>query len=111
MQQNGHPKSQLDHTSVRLQVHLQLIPPRDTMANHEEDHHYHPQDALSGAIKTTMLTGGIGLLASAAQNTLAKQNVGPLGIFMRSGGTITYFGTGSLLDRFLRVSMLTQIVF
>lgn len=88
---------------------MQLIPPRDTMANHEEDHHYQPQDALSGAIKATMLTGGVGLCASAVQNALAKQNVGPLGIFMRSGGTITLFGTGSLLDRFLCVSMLTQM--
>ncbi|CEO59938.1 Putative NADH-ubiquinone oxidoreductase 213 kDa subunit [Penicillium brasilianum] len=59
------------------------------MANHEEDHHYHPQDAVSAAIKTTMMTGGIGLFASAVQNTLVRQNVGPLGIFMRSGGTIT----------------------
>ncbi|OOQ82321.1 NADH-ubiquinone oxidoreductase 21.3 kDa subunit [Penicillium brasilianum] len=59
------------------------------MANHEEDHHYHPQDAVSAAIKTTMMTGGIGLFASAVQNTLVRQNVGPLGVFMRSGGTIT----------------------
>ncbi|KAF7714965.1 NADH-ubiquinone oxidoreductase [Penicillium ucsense] len=59
------------------------------MANHEEDHHYHPQDAISAAIKTTMMTGGIGLFASAVQNTLTRQNVGPLGVFMRSGGTIT----------------------
>ncbi|KAJ5380004.1 NADH-ubiquinone oxidoreductase [Penicillium cataractarum] len=59
------------------------------MANHEEDHHYHPQDAVSAATKTTLMTGGIGLFASAVQNTLVRQNVGPLGIFMRSGSTIT----------------------
>ncbi|KAJ5168058.1 NADH-ubiquinone oxidoreductase [Penicillium canariense] len=60
-----------------------------TMAHHEEDHSYHPQDAVSAAIKTTMLTGGVGLFASAVQNTLVRQNIGPLGIFIRSGSTIT----------------------
>lgn len=107
MQQNGVPKSQLDHTSVRVQVHSQLIPPRDTMANHEEDHHYHPQDAVSAAVKTTMLTGSVGLFASAVQNTLVRQNVGPLGIFMRSGSTITILGTKSLSNGFLGRPMLT----
>ncbi|KAJ5190409.1 Mitochondrial inner membrane translocase subunit Tim17/Tim22/Tim23/peroxisomal protein PMP24 [Penicillium cinerascens] len=59
------------------------------MAHHEsEDHSYHPQDALSVAMKATALTGGIGLVGSAVQNTLARQNVGALGIFMRSGSTI-----------------------
>lgn len=53
---------------------------------------YHPRDAIDAAIKSTALTGGFGLFASAVQNTLAKQNVGPLGIFMRSGGTIAVFG-------------------
>lgn len=88
---------------------MQLIPPRDTMANHEEDHHYHPQDAVSAAIKTTMMTGGIGLFASAVQNTLVRQNVGPLGIFMRSGSTITILGTDFLSNRCLNVPMLMQL--
>ena len=62
------------------------------MAHHDEDHSYHPQDAVSAAMKATMLTGGVGLFASAVQNTLAKRNVGPMGVFLRSGGTIGIFG-------------------
>lgn len=62
------------------------------MAQHEEDHSYHPKDAISGALKATVLTGSAGLFASAVQNTLTKRNVGPLGVFMRSGGTIGIFG-------------------
>lgn len=62
------------------------------MAHHEEDHSYHAKDAISAAMKATMLTGGVGLFASAVQNTLTRQNVGPLGIFMRGGGTIGIFG-------------------
>lgn len=68
--------------------------PQTTMAQqHTEEHTYHPQDAIGVAFKATALTGGFGLFASAVQNTLAKQNVGPLGIFLRSGGTIAIFGT------------------
>lgn len=43
-------------------------------------------------MKATALTGTVGLFASAVQNTLTKRNVGPLGIFVRSGGTVTIFG-------------------
>lgn len=62
------------------------------MAHHEEDHSYHPKDAISAAMKATALTGGVGLFASAVQNTLTKQNVGPLGVFVRTGGTIGVLG-------------------
>ncbi|CAG7919796.1 unnamed protein product [Penicillium olsonii] len=61
------------------------------MAHHEDDHSYHAKDAISAAMKATMLTGGVGLFASAVQNTLTRQNVGPLGIFIRGGGTIGVF--------------------
>ncbi|KAF7630540.1 NADH-ubiquinone oxidoreductase 213 kDa subunit [Aspergillus flavus] len=62
-----------------------------TMAGHTEDHSYHPKDAIQAAMKTTMLTGGVGLFASAVQNTLTRKNVGPFGVFVRSGGTIGVF--------------------
>jgi len=66
-----------------------------TMAHHEsEDHSYHPQDALSVAMKATVLTGGLGFLGSTVQNTLARQNIGPWGVFWRSGSTITVLGMG-----------------
>lgn len=68
------------------------------MAAHDEGHDYHPKDAIRAALKTTMLTGGIGLFTSAVQNTLVKRNVGPWGIFVRSGSTIGIFGMSSEVD-------------
>ncbi|KAJ5504112.1 Mitochondrial inner membrane translocase subunit Tim17/Tim22/Tim23/peroxisomal protein PMP24 [Penicillium fimorum] len=61
------------------------------MAHHDEDHSYHPKDAISAAMKATALTGSVGLFAAAVQNTLTKQNVGTLGVFVRGGGIITTF--------------------
>lgn len=62
------------------------------MAHHAEDHSYHPKDALSSSIKATALTGSVGLFASAVQNTLVRRNVGPFGVFTRSGATIGVLG-------------------
>ncbi|KAI9367496.1 hypothetical protein BJX61DRAFT_547435 [Aspergillus egyptiacus] len=61
------------------------------MGSSAEDHHYHPQDAIGRAFKTTGLTGSVGLFASAVQNTLARQNIGPWGVVTRTGGTIGIF--------------------
>ncbi|KAK9600154.1 hypothetical protein V6Z92_000244 [Aspergillus fumigatus] len=61
------------------------------MASQDEHYHYHPKDTISAAMKTTMLTGAVGLFASAVQNTLTRKNVGPWGVFVRSGGTIGVF--------------------
>lgn len=57
-----------------------------------EEKAYQHQDTIDATLKSTALTGGFGSFASAVQNTLAKQNVGPLGIFVRSGSTIAIFG-------------------
>lgn len=62
------------------------------MAEHAEDHGYHPKDAIGQAIKATMVTGGAGLFFSTVQNTLTKQNVGMMGVFTRTGGTVAVFG-------------------
>ena len=62
------------------------------MAPEHTETHYHPHDAIGSAMKATTLTGGVGLFAAAVQNTLTKQNVGPLGVFFKSGGTIGIFG-------------------
>lgn len=67
------------------------------MAGQQEAPIYHPQDALNRAINTTMVTGGVGLFTSAVQNTLQKQNIGPWGVFTRTGSTIVLFGTSTLL--------------
>lgn len=63
-----------------------------TMSSTTAEKVYHPRDAIASATKTTMLTGGVGLFASAVQNTLEKRNVGPWGVVTRSGGTIAIFG-------------------
>lgn len=62
------------------------------MATHTEEHTYHPKNTVQRALKTSMLTGGAGLFASAVQNTLTRKNVGPFGVFVRSGSTIGIFG-------------------
>ena len=61
-------------------------------SQHEEQHSYHAQDAISAALKATTLTGGVGLFAAAVQNTLTKRNIGPMGVFIKGGGTIGIFG-------------------
>lgn len=81
---------------VNFPSNSQLHPSQHTMANHEEEHHYHPVDAIAAATKATALTGAVGLFGSAVQNTLARRNVGTMGIFMRTGGTIGIFGMSFL---------------
>jgi hypothetical protein len=53
---------------------------------------FQPKDAISAAVKATLITGGAGALISSIQNTLTKQNVGAWGVFTRTGGTIAVFG-------------------
>ena len=53
---------------------------------------YQPADALGAAITGTAITGTAGLFVSTIQNSLARHNVGMMGIFWRSGGTIAVFG-------------------
>ena len=53
---------------------------------------YQPKDALGAAITGTAITGTAGLFVSTIQNSLARQNVGIMGIFWRTGATITTFG-------------------
>ena len=56
------------------------------------DDNYEPQDAIAKTIPATLIAGTAGLLASAVKNTLTKENVGPMGVFTRTGGTIAVFG-------------------
>ena len=53
-----------------------------------EDTPYKPKDAILVALRGAATTGLAGLFAAAVQNTLEKRNVGPWGVFTRSGGTI-----------------------
>lgn len=72
------------------------------MADHEEEHDYHPQDAIGQAVKATLVTGGAGLFISTIQNTLTRQNVGMMGVFTRTGGTVGVFGTEEHILEVLR---------
>ncbi|KAJ5109240.1 Mitochondrial inner membrane translocase subunit Tim17/Tim22/Tim23/peroxisomal protein PMP24 [Penicillium angulare] len=74
------------------------------MAHHEEDHSYHPKDAISASMKATALTGTVGLMGSAVQNTLARRNVGALGVLIRSGGTIGIFAAMGGTYEFVRTA-------
>lgn len=53
---------------------------------------YHPKDTVSETIKATMVTGAAGLMVSAVQNSLARQNIGAWGVFTRTGSQIAVFG-------------------
>lgn len=53
---------------------------------------YQPKDAIGATVKATMITTGAGLFISTIQNTLKRQNVGAMGVFTRTGGTIAVFG-------------------
>jgi hypothetical protein len=54
---------------------------------------YEPIDTIAATTKAGGLLGFAGLVASAVQNSLARQNVGFMGVFTRTGGTILTFGT------------------
>ena len=58
-----------------------------------EEHAYHAQDAIAIGTNSTLLMGGIGTFVSAIQNTLHRQNIGPMKVFTRSGTTVAVFGT------------------
>ena len=73
---------------------------------------YHPKDAVTEGIKSTMITGGAGALVSAVQNTLTKQNVTAWGIFTRTGGTIAVFGVWSRtvwMEELLKLTLLAAM--
>ena len=53
---------------------------------------YEAQDAVGKSTRSAVITGGAGLLVAAVQNTLARENLGALGIFTRFGGTVALFG-------------------
>lgn len=59
----------------------------------QDEPFYQPKDAIAVATTSGLVTGSAGLLFAAAQNTVAKQNVGALGIFTKFGGTTATLGT------------------
>ena len=53
---------------------------------------YQPQDALATTTRAIVMTGTAGIFLAAIKNTVAKENIGPFGIFSRFGGTVGTFG-------------------
>jgi len=49
---------------------------------------YQPQDALGRSARSAVLTGAAGLFIASVQNTVAKEQIGPFGVFTRFGRTI-----------------------
>ena len=82
-----------------------LFPPSSeaTMADpeqQEDSEMYEPQDAVAKFTRGALVVGSAGFLLSAVQNTVAKHNVGALGVVTRFGGTTAIFGTvGSASDQ------------
>lgn len=62
------------------------------MAPHGDDDIYRPQDAVGEGLKGALTGGTFGLFAAAIQNAMAKQSIGALGVFTRSGILITTLG-------------------
>ncbi|KAG1440322.1 hypothetical protein G6F56_011972 [Rhizopus delemar] len=53
------------------------------------------KDCLVDSAKTAAVSGGIGLVVSAMQNTIQKHHTGARGVITRTGGTIALFGKQS----------------
>ncbi|KAL7619579.1 hypothetical protein AAE478_010120 [Parahypoxylon ruwenzoriense] len=60
-----------------------------------QEQHFHQHDAIKSGINGTLLGGAVGFIYAAVQNSLAKTNVGPWGVFTRSGGNIAMFSTSA----------------
>ncbi|KAL6250161.1 hypothetical protein RBB50_002462 [Rhinocladiella similis] len=52
---------------------------------------YHPKDALAASVRGITYAGTAGLFLAAVQNTVAKESIGPWGVFSRFGKTIGLF--------------------
>ena len=50
-----------------------------------------PREPLAATFRVGMQSAGVGLLASALQNSLQRHDKGAMGIFTRTGGTIALF--------------------
>ncbi|KAK2808920.1 hypothetical protein FQN50_004193 [Emmonsiellopsis sp. PD_5] len=74
------------------------------MSSPAEETPYHPQDAISATVNTTLVTGAVGLFASSVQNTLQKRNYGPWGVVTKTGGTIALFASVGGAYQFARIA-------
>jgi len=59
--------------------------------------HFERRDAIGQGVKGSLIMGGVGSIMSGVQNSLAKQNIGALGVLTRTGGTIAIFGMSNAM--------------
>ncbi len=71
--------------------YLRVGRPR-SLSSDEPSAQYEPVDAVATTVRTTAIMGAAGAVMSSVQNSLARQNIGAMGIFTRTGGTIATFG-------------------
>ncbi|RKU45571.1 hypothetical protein DL546_006966 [Coniochaeta pulveracea] len=70
----------------------------------DNDHDYHPKDAIRAAGWSAGILGTGGLVAAAVQSAVTRQNIGPFGAFTKFGGTIaTWTAVGGTFE-FTRVA-------
>ena len=65
--------------------------PKETTEAPDEEKPFEPKDAIGESLKTAGIMGAAGTLLSAVQNTLTRANIGPWGVFTRTGTTIAVF--------------------
>ncbi|KAJ1325820.1 NADH-ubiquinone oxidoreductase subunit [Microdochium nivale] len=61
---------------------------------------YHSKDAVSSAVRVGLIGGAAGFFSAAIQNSLAKQNVGAMGVFTRHGVTIGTYAAAAMVYGF-----------
>lgn len=66
------------------------------MAQEKPTRPFKPKDALAEALKGSLVMGGAGLLASAANLALARQNLGAAAVVTRAGSAIGLMGACDL---------------
>ncbi|OLN89238.1 NADH-ubiquinone oxidoreductase 21.3 kDa subunit 2 [Colletotrichum chlorophyti] len=70
-----------------------------------DDDSYHPKDAIKSGIGAAASLGTAGFFIAAVQNALAKQNVGAMSVFTRSGGIIAVMTIGGGAYGFTQAAM------
>lgn len=57
-----------------------------------EEVNYHAKSPVKEGFQAGAMGAGVGLLVSAAQNTIGNHSHGAMGVFTRTGQTISIFG-------------------
>ncbi|WFD28385.1 hypothetical protein MNAN1_003395 [Malassezia nana] len=75
------------------------------MTASEPSEMFHVRQPVNEAFNAGIASAGVGLLASAVQNSLQKHKAGAMGIFTRTGGTIALFTLAGSLFTYASASL------